>query len=506
MKKLFSVLLVSCAVGLSACDSLGQAVNAHQDVVARAAGHEFSVDEAAGVIAANPRLPAQQEVVSVITNLWVDYVLLATAAREDSTLQNVGLDALLEPQFDQRILFDLRDSVIQADTAISEEELRAVYEEEQPGAQVRARHILLRVPADATEEQRDSIMRLAAELRDRARGGADFAELASEYSEDPGSARQGGDLGFFTREQMVPPFADAAFALEPGEVSDVVESPFGLHIIKVEERRTPEFGDLRDQLTQQLRAQRQAEAESLFVSELRDESAVSLDPDAAEITKELAGDPARVLGRASDRELVSYPGGAFTAGELQQIIRFFPEQQRQRIQGAPDEIVETALRRFADNEILLDEAERLGIGISEQARDSARVRTRTALVAAARQAGLLNVQPQDGETPEQAIERRVNTLLNSIARQERPPLMLGALSYALRAEYDAEVMERAFPAVVRQVEESRPAQSVTPGLPNLPNAAPQGQPQAPQGQPQAPQMQPQAPTGGTGAQPSGTNP
>jgi hypothetical protein len=77
----------------------------------------------------------------------------------------------------------------------------------------------------------------AEDLLRRVRAGEDFAALAKEYSEDPGSRAQGGDLGWFGRGQMVKPFEDAAFALKEGEVSGVVESPFGFHIIKVEERR-----------------------------------------------------------------------------------------------------------------------------------------------------------------------------------------------------------------------------------------------------------------------------
>ncbi|HVF49749.1 MAG TPA: peptidylprolyl isomerase [Pyrinomonadaceae bacterium] len=80
-------------------------------------------------------------------------------------------------------------------------------------------------------------------LLQRVRAGEDFATLAKEFSADPGSKVQGGDLGWFGRGMMVKPFEDAAFALKPGEVSGIVESPFGFHIIKLEERRTQNGAD-----------------------------------------------------------------------------------------------------------------------------------------------------------------------------------------------------------------------------------------------------------------------
>jgi parvulin-like peptidyl-prolyl isomerase len=100
--------------------------------------------------------------------------------------------------------------------------------------QVRSRHILLRVDEERSSEQARE--QLAA-LRARLAAGEDFAFLAAEVSEDPGSAAQGGDLGFFGRGQMVPEFEEAAFAAQVGELVGPVETSFGLHLIEVIERR-----------------------------------------------------------------------------------------------------------------------------------------------------------------------------------------------------------------------------------------------------------------------------
>jgi len=126
--------------------------------------------------------------------------------------------------------------------------------------QVRASHILLK-----TEGKDDAAVKAKVEdLLKQAKAGADFGELAKKYSEDEGTAKNGGDLDYFTRGKMVPEFDEVAFTLQPGQISGVVKSPFGYHIIKVTDkkvgtRRT--LADMRQQLTDQLayeRAQLQA--------------------------------------------------------------------------------------------------------------------------------------------------------------------------------------------------------------------------------------------------------
>ena len=101
---------------------------------------------------------------------------------------------------------------------------------------VRASHILLMVDPKADEATKQQTRTKIDGILKRAKGGEDFAALAKENSQD-GSAAQGGDLGYFPKEKMVPAFADVAFALKTGEISDVVTTQFGVHIIKVTDRK-----------------------------------------------------------------------------------------------------------------------------------------------------------------------------------------------------------------------------------------------------------------------------
>jgi len=106
--------------------------------------------------------------------------------------------------------------------------------------QVRASHILVTVAADATEEQVGEKKKAADAILARVKGGEAFDKLASELSEDPSAKQNAGDLNFFTREQMVPEFANAAFGMKKGDISEPVKSQFGFHIIQVTDRKDAE--------------------------------------------------------------------------------------------------------------------------------------------------------------------------------------------------------------------------------------------------------------------------
>lgn len=131
---------------------------------------------------------------------------------------------------------------------------------------VHARHILFSVDANASAEEKTKVRTAAAEVLAKARAGEDFAKLAETHSQDQATASQGGDLGFFARGRMVKPFEEAAFALSAGEISDLVESQFGLHIIKVEANepeKTKPLTEVEAEIRQELlheRAKAQAEA------------------------------------------------------------------------------------------------------------------------------------------------------------------------------------------------------------------------------------------------------
>ncbi len=144
--------------------------------------------------------------------------------------------AVEESQLAERLV----NAAVRPGVQVSDDEVQAFYANNpqmfQMPEQVRARHILFKIDEDAGDEESGQAKARAEQARQRALAGEDFDGLARELSEGP-SADQGGDLGFFSAGQMVQPFSDVAFSLEPGEVSEVVQTSFGWHVIKVEERR-----------------------------------------------------------------------------------------------------------------------------------------------------------------------------------------------------------------------------------------------------------------------------
>jgi len=167
--------------------------------------------------------------------------------------------------------------ILRARMEIPEQELRAFYDEN-PGEftreeQVRARHILLRTGGERTVEEARGELEA---IRRRIEGGEDFAAVAREVSEDPGSGAQGGDLGFFGRGRMTPEFEEAAFGAEIGELVGPVETPFGLHLIEVTDRREGgqvPFEEARESVRNRLASERLDARAGEIATELRSELA-----------------------------------------------------------------------------------------------------------------------------------------------------------------------------------------------------------------------------------------
>ena len=237
-------LLLPIASGCSQeSTSSTPAASASDQVIARVNGVDIRQSDIAlaeeDLGAEMQQVPPDQKRDHLVT--YLADIIMASQAAEQKKLGE-------SDEFKRRLAM-LRNKVLmglalqaEVKSALTDDAFRKVYDEAvksmTPQEEVRARHILVE-----NEEE-------AKAIAEQIKGGADFATLAKEKSKNPGAA-EGGDLGYFTKDQMVPEFADVAFKMYPGQVSNPVKSQFGWHIIKLEDKRqraVPEFDKVKDQI------------------------------------------------------------------------------------------------------------------------------------------------------------------------------------------------------------------------------------------------------------------
>ena len=204
------------------------------------------------------RFPSDEAFENGLEKMNLSKTLLETQLREGLAIQE-----LIEKQVAQKV-------------DVSEEEARNYYDKHQSlfkqPKQVRARHILVKVGAQADNSEKAKARQKLEKAQERLKNGEAFTSLAKEISECP-SSKKGGDLGYFSKGQMVKPFEEAAFTLEPGEVSDIVETRFGYHLIKLLDKKEASivpYEEAEERLTEQLKQQKIREKISEYVAGLKE--------------------------------------------------------------------------------------------------------------------------------------------------------------------------------------------------------------------------------------------
>lgn len=178
--------------------------------------------------------------------------------------------------------------------AVSEADARAYFDanpdEFKMPERVHASHILLKVDPNASDASKAEARKKIEAIKEKLDKGEDFAKLATDNSACPSSAK-GGDLGFFARGQMVAPFEEAAFALSPGEISDVVETQFGYHLIKSQEKEmatTLAFDDIKERLIEKLKEDKFKKTFQAYIEELKKNYKIEIPENTAKAPKEAA--------------------------------------------------------------------------------------------------------------------------------------------------------------------------------------------------------------------------
>ena len=477
------LVLAVCATTLAACSGLGEAFSAHTDVVASAASQQLTAERLGDLLGkAKMQIPINRDVALLLArDIWVPYQLLgAAAARGDSLTDSKSIEAAASAILDNARLSRFMESV--AAKLPAQPGSEAAYNAAGAGL-YSARHILFLLPPTASKVVKDSVQRLAqsvaAKLTD-----ANFATMAAKYSGDA-TKDKGGELGVFPVGMMVKPFGDALAKLKPGQISPLVITQFGIHIVQ---RNTWEHAK-NDYLAQAAGRGKQV-AESTYIAQVQVAANVKVAGDAATTLKEIAKDP--IANRANKTVLATYNGGQLVAGRLALVLLATPQSGRlmQQIQGAPDSLVAQYAMNMAQREVLLKRADSAKIVVTpeelaELHRD---------FVAAVAQAWTgLGIDPKSladsGKTPaerEKIAAARVEKYLDRMMAGEVQPVPVPSpLQIVLMDKFDAKVnavgVDRAIERATGLRAAADSARQAAQPKSSVP--LPGGTPMAPQGKP-----------------------
>lgn len=433
-----SLLVVSlCATTVAACSGLKDALTAHVDVVARAGSQELSVNRLSDLLGkAKLQVPITKDVATLVArDLWVPYQLLGlAAARGDSLGDAKAIDAAAAGMIENAKLGRFMEAVsakFPLDSGTEAGYLAA------NGGLYAARHILLLVPQGAPAAVRDSVKKKIDGIRAQVTA-ANFADMARKYSQD-NTKDKGGDLGVFPRGMMVKPFGDAVAALKPGEISPVVETQYGYHIVQ---RST--WDQVKTQFAAQAQGRGRQVAESTYIAQAQTAANVKLQSDAAATMKAVAKDP---MAHRNDKTTVaSYSGGSVTAGRLAMVLLAAPRsgQLTQQIQQAPDSLVNQYVTNMAQREVLLHRADSAKVGLSPEELANLHRDFGQAVAATWTQLGIdpksLADSAKTASDRERLAASRVEAFLDRVmAGQAQPVPVPAPLQIILMDKYDAKV-------------------------------------------------------------------
>jgi len=351
---------------------------------------------------------------------------LAVATGE---LERVGAPFIEREQ--QRLLLQrLAAEVSVREAGLDEAALRERYERD-PEVELVVRHLVVLSERWRDEEHRAQARARAEAALRRIQAGEDFARVAGEVSEEPGAAERGGLLRPGREGTWVREFWEAALALEPGGVSDVVETEYGFHVLKLEERRPIPFEEVRSKVLGRLIDLADAAARADAWAS-REAERVTVVPDAIIAWR---------AGQAPDTAvLASWPGGAYRGADLRRYIVTLDQDGRARLDNATDDAFIGVVRGIARNAYLAMRAKEMGISISQ---DEAAAGARRWTGRAERWASVLGFRPGASAAEVKDAARAALAAMQQeirIARRE-----VASISEALRAVY---TVERADPPVL----------------------------------------------------------
>jgi len=349
-----SVVVASILV-LAGCGGFRDMFTAHTDAVAVVDGRDLTADRVSELFVGSQGLAVQSEVMTRFSHLWVNYMLFADRILAgDSLIDSAAVLAANWPSVHQILISRFHDQVVGERTTLDSAGVDSAYG---AGEYRLIRHILIRADTGLSASQIDAKRRQAERLRVQAAAGG--WERANQSSEDPNAKAQNGTVGVIGRGETVEPFDVAAFALGPGELGPVTETPFGFHVI-----RRPALGEVRQQFREGVEQRLVARLDSTFLAELPRRLNLKVRSGAAASVREVARDP--MGSRQSRRVLASFDGGRFTAGDLARWFDLLPPQAAQQIPTATDDDLRNFVQALARNAMLLAETHTAGVELTSE--------------------------------------------------------------------------------------------------------------------------------------------
>jgi parvulin-like peptidyl-prolyl isomerase len=449
MKRTFAVAAIA-ALMLSACSGLKDALSAHTDWVARSGSTELTVTQLANLLGKS-RAPVRKDIGKSIANVWVDYQLLGdAAAHNDSLADPKAIDEAMWPaiaNLKARKWYDI------VSKTWGTEDTTAAQRQWASGEIMAADHILL-LTQGKSDAQKADIKKQIDALRARVTP-ANFADLAKKNSQDKVSAERGGSLGIFPKGAMVPEFEKAVVALKPGEISPVITTPYGYHII-----RRPTYDQVKGQLLSASKGRSVAVAESTYLAKLEANGKIEVKKGAVATVKALANDPDAY--RHDNTVLATSVAGKFTTARLVGWLETLPPNARvlDQIKQMPDTLVTQLIRRFANNELVLRQADSAKVQIDSAELTQLHASFVGAVGSAWAQLGVAPASLRDSAKTdgdrEKLAAKRINDYFTRMLSEQAPFVPVPTpLSNILRTKYKYSFNDAGFDRAVEEASKIR---------------------------------------------------
>lgn len=444
MKRTIALAAVA-AFSLSACSGLKDALNAHTDWVARAGSAELTVTKLASLLGKS-RAPVRKDIGKSIANVWVDYQLLGVAAAHNDSLSDPKLiDDAMWPaiaNLKARKWYD----VVSKGWGV--EDSSAARRQWESGQVLAADHILL-LTQNMNDAQKAEVKKKIDAIRARVTP-ANFAQLATANSQDTQSAKNGGSLGLFPKGAMVPDFEKALVALKPGEISPVIQTQYGYHII-----RRPTYDQIKSQLLLASKGRSVAVAESTYLAKLEAGGKIEIKKDAATTVRALGNDPDAY--RRDNTVLATSTAGKFTTSRLVGWLETLPPQARvlDQIKQSPDSLLLQLVRNFVKNELVLKQADSAKVQVDPAEIAQLHASFTNAVRAAWTQLGVTSKELADSAKSEGDREklaaRRIDDYFTRMVQEQAPFVQVPTpLSNVLRERFKYSFNDAGFDRVVQE--------------------------------------------------------